>query len=262
MDELSGKNSLGKHDGDKTAPFVTVITSTLNAEKTIDALISSLRDQSDRNFKWIVADGASTDQTLDRIREAGDVVTQLIMGPDFGIYDGLNRAIGFVKTPYYLVIGADDVLDPDAIASFNHAAKDSEFDFISGHVRMSGGGMLRPKRGNAFRYGHLAYVSQHSVGTLIKTDLHQKIGLYSNRFPIAADRHFILNAIEHHGASVEALDTTIGTYAMTGTSNTQLYNTLLDMYKVDYALSKRPFLTALKSVVRHVANLPRLARQG
>ena len=262
MREYFNNNSIEKRDGDKIVPLVTVITSTLNAEETVEELIRSLRAQSSHDFEWIVADGASTDSTLDILNEARDVVTHLLKGPDFGIFDGLNRAIGLVKTPYYLVVGADDVLDPDAIRILNNAAENSNFDFISGHVRTPDGGMLRPKRGNAFRYGHLAYVSQHSVGTLIRTDLHKSLGLYSNWFPIAADRHFILKAIEHHGASLVALNETLGTYAITGTSNTQFHNTLLDIFKVDYELSKNPLFTVLKSILRYALNLPRLTRRG
>jgi glycosyltransferase involved in cell wall biosynthesis len=240
---------------------VTIITSTLNAEGTIKNLIGSLRAQSTNNFEWVVADGGSTDQTLAILQEYKDVVTRVLPGPDFGIYDGLNRAISTVRTPYYLVVGADDTLDPNAICVSTKAAKSSKSDFISGHVKTSDGRTLLPSRGNAVRYGHLAYVSQHSVGTLIKTDLHKEVGLYSNRFPIAADRHFILNAIEHHGASVEVLDTTMGTYAMTGTSSTQLHNTLLDMFKVDYELSKHPLVSVLKSILRYALYIPRLARR-
>lgn len=239
--------------------FVTIVTSTLNAGSTLEYLIHSLRDQSARNFDWIVADGGSTDQTLKLLTESSDVLTQLLDGPDFGIYHGLNRAVSVVRTPYYLVIGADDTLDRDAVHHFNAAAAESNADFISGRVRTSDGGELRPARGNPYRYGHLAYVSQHSVGTLIRKNLHDRVGLYSNKFPVAADRHFILKAIERHGATVEALNIIVGTYAMTGTSNAQFYNTLLDIFKVDYELANRPLATALKSLARYAINLRQMS---
>lgn len=241
-----------------TENFVTIITSTLNSESKLDVLIRSLRDQSAQNFDWIVADGGSTDQTLQILSESRDVLTQLLYGPDFGIYHGLNRAISAVRTPYYLVLGADDSLNPDAILQFSAAAAKSAADFISARVHTSDGGELRPARGSPFRYGHLAYVSQHSVGTLIKTDLHNRVGLYSNRFPVAADRHFILKAIERYGATVEAIDAIVGTYSVTGTSNVQFYNTLLDIFKVDYELTDRPIVTALISLVRYAVNIPRM----
>ena len=131
---MPGSDEIGS---EKTYSMITIVTSTLNADATIGELVSSLRAQCSHNFEWIIADGASVDRTLDILNEAGDVVTQLLRGPDFGIYDGLNRAISLVKTPYYLVLGADDVLDPDAIRMLTKAAEKSGADFISGHVRMS-----------------------------------------------------------------------------------------------------------------------------
>jgi glycosyltransferase involved in cell wall biosynthesis len=240
--------------------IITIITSTLNAGGSIELLIESLRAQTAKNFFWIVADGGSTDHTLQMLARSKDVVTHILHGPDFGIYDGLNRAVSIVLTPYYLVIGADDTLEKDAIQNFTEAAANAPADFISGFVRTSDGAELRPGRGNYFRYGHLAYISQHSVGTLIRTDLHKKVGVYSNRFPIAADRHFILNAILNYGASVKAIDTTIGTYAVTGTSNRQFHNALLDIFKVDYELSRRPLFSVVKSIFRYMLNIHRLSR--
>lgn len=235
--------------------MITIVTSTLNAESSLELLVSSLRAQSDANFLWIVADGGSVDRTLDVLKNCKDIVTDVLEGPDHGIYHGLNRAIARVQTPYYLVLGADDTLDSDAILNFNKAASISNADFISARVRTSDGGELRPLRGSVFRYGHLAYISQHSVGTLIKTSLHKELGLYSKHYPIAADRHFVLNAIKNCGAVVEKLDCLVGTYSTGGTSNNRYYDTILDIFKVDYELSDQPFSTAVKSLIRYSLNL-------
>ena len=259
MSDISPRNLIERESAKMDGTLVTIVTSTLNAESKIEQLICSLRNQSVRNFDWIVADGGSSDRTLEILANSLDVLTRLIEGPDFGIYHGLNRAVSMVQTPYYLVIGADDTLDKDAMLYFTRAAVECEADFISGRVSTSDGEVLRPARGNPFRYGHLAYVSQHSVGTLIKTALHKQVGMYSNRFPVAADRHFILKAIKRYGATVYPLNVIVGNYSMTGTSNNQYYNTLLDIFKVDYELSNRPLTTALKSLLRYAINLGRMS---
>lgn len=44
-------------------PTISIITVTFNAAKFLPGLIDSLRAQTDRDFEWIVVDGASTDAT-------------------------------------------------------------------------------------------------------------------------------------------------------------------------------------------------------
>ena len=52
-------------------PSISIITVTFNAGAPLPTLIDSLRAQSDRNFEWIVVDGASTDTTIDLLKASG-----------------------------------------------------------------------------------------------------------------------------------------------------------------------------------------------
>lgn len=241
--------------------MITIITAVFNEEKNLPKLFESLRSQTTKEFLWVVADGGSSDGTLDLLEKNKDLVTKVVNGPDFGIYDGLNKAIKEIDTKYYLTIGADDYLYPDAIEQFNYAIKSSRADFISAYVKTSDGELLVPKRGNVFRYGHLGYISQHSVGTLINKELHSTVGLYSRKFPIAADRYFILDAIENFEASIEVINHVVGIYSKKGVSSEHFYEALLDIFKVDYILSKSPLLTALKSCIRYMINIHKMARR-
>jgi glycosyltransferase involved in cell wall biosynthesis len=238
--------------------MISIITATYNAERDLPQLISSLRSQTNPNFQWIVADGGSTDETLRIIEKNRDLVSKFIPGPDFGIYDALNKAVVEVETKYYLTLGADDSLYPDAVENYTKAADSSDADFISALVRTTEGTTLLPKRGNRFRFGHLAYVSQHAVGTLIKTSLHNTVGPYSRRFPIAADRYFILKTIERYGGSVQAEAFEAGIYSCAGTSGVHYYEALLDIFKVDYVTSRRPLLSAITSLIRYGINLRKM----
>ncbi len=238
---------------------ITVITATFNAEASLPDLIRSLRSQTRKDFQWIVADGGSTDATLALLGQEADLVSRLLRGPDFGIYHALNKAIAEVQTPYYLVLGADDTLEPDAIEQFAAAVERSGADLITADVRTSAG-MLTPGRGKRWRNGHLAYISQHSVGTLVKTSLHKTVGPYSRAYPIAADRHFLLSAIEKHHCTIHPAKFVAGTYGEEGVSSRQYYAALMDVYKVDFALSDHPRRTAVVSLLKYASNLGKFSR--
>jgi glycosyltransferase involved in cell wall biosynthesis len=237
--------------------MITVITATFNAAKHLPRLAQSLRKQSCKNFNWIIADGGSTDDTLSIIKENDDIVSTVIFGPDFGIYDALNKAILKVNTEYYLVLGADDVLHTTAIEFYLKSIKQSGADIITAQVATSKNVKLLPGRGKSWRYGHLAYVSQHAVGSLIKKALHEHVGQYSRLYPIAADRHFLLKAIKLHNCTLYSANFEAGIYSYEGVSTTRYYETLLDIFKVDYALSKNPRFTSVIIILKYVANLHR-----
>ncbi|MEN9258541.1 MAG: glycosyltransferase [Gloeomargarita sp. SRBZ-1_bins_9] len=98
-------------------PLLSVVTATYNAAHDLPRLIASLAAQTDQDFEWVVADGVSTDGTLELLEQARQKLQRVVVDsrPDFGIYDALNRAVKLASGEYYLVVGADDMLFPEAI---------------------------------------------------------------------------------------------------------------------------------------------------
>jgi glycosyltransferase involved in cell wall biosynthesis len=90
--------------------MVSVVCVTRNASLTLPALLKSIRNQKTIDFELIIVDGASTDGTIDILRDNGDVIDFWISGPDHGIYDAMNNALNYVKGKWILFLGADDLL--------------------------------------------------------------------------------------------------------------------------------------------------------
>lgn len=210
--------------------MITVITATRNAAAELPGLIGSLRAQTDRGFEWIIIDGASNDDTPALLAAAGDVVTQWTSEPDFGIYDALNKALRMVTSDYYLVLGADDRLEPEAIAIYRTEAQRSGADIVTAAVRVDDG-IVRPRSAQGWRSGP-PLVSCHSVGALIRRDLHDEIGFYSHRFPIAADTYFLLHAAKA-GKSVAMVEQVVGRFATGGLSGRDLLGALSESYRAN-----------------------------
>jgi glycosyltransferase involved in cell wall biosynthesis len=88
----------------------TIITSTLNCRDALIKTIDSIRGQSCRSVQWIIADGGSTDGTVNLIRSNADVVDDWFSGPDQGIYDAWNKACRLIRGEWVLFLGAGDTL--------------------------------------------------------------------------------------------------------------------------------------------------------
>ena len=236
---------------------ISVITASLNAYSKLPRLVDSLRKQADKDFEYVVMDGGSTDGTLEYVRDACDVVSRLVSEPDHGIYDALNRAIRDLQTEYYLVVGADDVLFPDAIARYKAAVMETGADVVVAGVKV--GPTLRrgyyPRRA---WLGHAAMVTSHSVGMLFRKSLHDTFGEYSLRYPMQADGHFIKRACMSKAVRVIAADFIAGEFGQDGFSNRDLARALCETWQIQRDTGENPLIQYLLFQLRLLKNLPRI----
>ncbi|WP_436917327.1 glycosyltransferase family 2 protein [Acinetobacter schindleri] len=208
---------------------ISIITAVYNAENFIEDLIRSLRSQTYKNFEWIVVDGASTDKTLEILNDIKDLNIIIISESDFGIYDALNKGIKKSSGEYYLVLGADDKLFESALEIYSNSIIDNA-DIITANI-LNNNRVIAPNIGPAWRSGMFHWISQHSVGTLIRKSLHNKYGYYSSKFPIAADQLFIKSCAVN-GASFLSIKDIVGEFGSNGVSSTDKIGGLSEYYRI------------------------------
>ena len=92
------------------APLLSVITATFNAAVQLPFTVASLREQTFRNFEWIVIDGGSTDGTQGLLRDTEDMLSYWASEPDSGIYDAWNKGCARARGEWLMFLGAGDVL--------------------------------------------------------------------------------------------------------------------------------------------------------
>jgi glycosyltransferase involved in cell wall biosynthesis len=97
------------------APLISVIIATRNAAGTLSACLESIRAQAMPDMEVIVADGASSDGTLDILRANEDLL-EWRSEPDSGIYAAWNKALDWAGGEWICFLGADDrFADPKAL---------------------------------------------------------------------------------------------------------------------------------------------------
>ncbi|MCY1220622.1 PGL/p-HBAD biosynthesis glycosyltransferase [compost metagenome] len=223
--------------------MLSIITATLNARAHIEILTASLRSQTDKEFEWVVADGGSTDGTLEYLRKIEGLNVRVICRKDFGIYDALNNAIRESVGDYYVVIGADDEFGRDAVEKFKHHIDTSGADIVTAKVNF--GGVIRGVRGrNSAIQRQFAFVSSHAVATAFCRKLHERFGFYSSRFPIAADQLFIMTACRG-GAVVYRADFVAGSFNTQGLSSHDTVGALTESFRIQLKFHNRFHQTCL-----------------
>ncbi|MDE7380540.1 MAG: glycosyltransferase [Muribaculaceae bacterium] len=104
-------------------PLFSIITITFNAGETIVPTIESLNRQSFQDFEHIIIDGASSDNTLARIRELSNSTPRILSEPDNGLYFAMNKGLNIAKGKYLLFLNAGDSLhSPDSLRYYADAS--------------------------------------------------------------------------------------------------------------------------------------------
>jgi glycosyltransferase involved in cell wall biosynthesis len=230
-------------------PSISIITATYNAEKLLPNLVSSLRAQTDKRFEWIVVDGASKDGTVEILKSIEDLPISWISESDFGIYDALNKGIKLAQGEYYLVLGADDWLYPDAIGNYIESIIRTSPDILTAGVKYGNGKVLYRPKGRSWFNGQMAFVTGHAVGSVYRKCLHDKVGFFSKKYPITADQLFTKKAVQS-GANVVCCDFVAGCFGSAGVSSVDIAGVLTEFFRVQLETERK-----FPQVVLHILRL-------
>jgi len=131
------------------SPSITIVTVTYNANNSIQECVNSVIVQKSPNIQHIIIDGASTDGTVDILKEQyhkGNIVF-FLSEPDTGIFNAMNKALKYAKGDFIYFLGADDFLYPE-FSEFVSKAKDTDTIYYGQCLwgDMVLGGEFTPKR--------------------------------------------------------------------------------------------------------------------
>jgi glycosyltransferase involved in cell wall biosynthesis len=216
--------------------LLTIISTTKNCERDIGRLIESLNDQISKSFTWLVIDGGSTDETLNIIKRECKVSYTVINSKDFSIYHAINIGVENIKSNYYAIAGADDFFDHNFVQVVCSVIKKDKPDLIFGSVIINSR-VVRARKGYGWLKGMHGVGSSHSIGSVVKKDLHGKNGLYSKMYPIVADQYFIKKCV-YSDANAIRLKDIFGTYSVGGFSSINGLHYQLDFFKMQIETEK------------------------
>ena len=100
-----------------SSPLLSIITVCKN-EPFIEATCKSVVAQTNQGFQWIVIDGASTDNTLEKLEKYKSRIDAFISEEDKGIYHAMNKGISLANGKYLLFLNGGDLLyEPQTLNS-------------------------------------------------------------------------------------------------------------------------------------------------
>ena len=173
---------------------LSIITVVLNGEKFLEETITSVLNQSYKNFEYIIIDGGSKDNSLEIIKKYEDKIDYWISEKDNGIYDAFNKGMMLASGEYIGIVNSDDKYENGAFDILNkYITNFPEKDFIFGSVKKHWGLLHGYKPWKIhFSWG---FYSSHSTGFFIKKSSAKKVGLYNLKYKYYADYDFFYRMI-------------------------------------------------------------------
>ncbi len=184
-------------------PLVTIITITFNLinagrEKYFRQCLESVHDQSYENIEHIVIDGASSDGTIELIREYADRGwIKYISEKDSGIYDAMNKSIKLANGKYLAFLNSDDYYnDKEGVLYSIKALEDNGADFSYASVNMinEDGSKLNQKHPHCVpKVSDVFFVMPFCHQTMFtRRDVIIKEGMFDENFKSAGDYEFVI----------------------------------------------------------------------
>jgi len=235
----------------------SVITTCYNRVGTIRETIESVLAQDYCDVEYILVDGASTDGTLDVIREYEDRIDKIVSEKDSGMYEAINKGIRLATGDVICLLHSDDVFyDNRTLSDVARAFEQTGADFVYAdgiYVNAEntqrivrnwiGGKYSRRKVG-------WGWLPLHPT-CYIRREVMLREGLYDERYKIAADTDLLIRYLYERTLRVEYLHRYVVRMRMGGLSTDRQKRQL--MWKEDVEIYRSHGFAAIPAKLMKMA---------
>ena len=203
--------------------LVSIVIPVFNAEKYLEESINSCLNQTYSNIEIIAINDGSTDNTPEILDSFSDRIS-VISQENKGIAGAINTGIHHMKSNWYKLMNADDLLYPDCVETLISEVDkldnkkiipygcydiiDSKGKFTLEHIPNNPNGL------NTFEQGVtlLDYQDINCITTIIHKDTFSTCGYYNESVKFSEDYEFLLRLSLLHGFRFHLIEKTLAKY--------------------------------------------------
>lgn len=202
----------------------SIITVSYNSKEYIKETLTSLKEQSFKDYELIIIDGNSNDGSLEEFAIYKDWLPQfrIVSEKDSGIYDAMNKGVKLAEGDYIFFLNLGDKLyDYNILQNIaDKIFEEQNFDIYYGDVLWGNEILVQPKKINKLFFLRERMICHQSIFARRPLLINIPFDL---DLRVCADRDWLFNAIKA-GASYKKLDIVIACYNLDGkSSNYKLY---------------------------------------
>lgn len=207
---------------------LSIITINRNNAAGLHKTMESVLSQTYRDFEYIIIDGASTDASVDVIREyesanlssSHPLTIIWLSEPDNGIYEAMNKGLKMVHGEYTLMLNSGDYLVDEHVIERVLPELDRT-DIIQGNNIEEVDNHIYRNRGygksdiDFFDVMRGFFLHQ---AAFCKKQLFEDYGFFDETYKMAADTKFFMTCLGIHSATFRYIDLDITNYDTNGIS--------------------------------------------
>ena len=208
---------------------LSIITINYNNRDGLAKTIKSVANQVCQDFEYVIIDGASTDGSVEVIKEYTGIINYWVSEKDNGIYHAMNKGVRAAHGNYCLFLNSGDLLINDGVIGMILSYSFTS-EIISGSIKYTNGGIIKaPKKVTmkTFINGSLPHQA-----TFIRRELLLK-NPYDERFGVGGDWRFFIQTLIYMNVSYERIPETISIFDTSGVSNTESRNSERRLHEME-----------------------------
>lgn len=182
----------------------SIITPSLNQGSTIKQTIDSVESQCYPYLEHIVVDGNSTDSTLVILKKQQTSLSNLIIEPDNGQSEAINKGLKLANGDIMNWLNADDYYEPEALTVVAKAFENSAANVVAGRSRIfQEDKTVGYTRGTDVYPGNLAktigWARIDQPETFFRKQAWDEVGLLNEQLHYTMDREWWMRYLYHFG---------------------------------------------------------------
>ena len=219
----------------------SIITPSLNSDKSLAYTLSSIYEQSYKNFEHIIVDGGSTDHTLDVIKKHKIPNKKMIIAKNTTIYQAINIGIKKATGDYVIVLNTDDIFHSKKTLEkvANIIKKSAEKIYLGNVIYFNNYEFNKISRiysSKNFQNWMFSFgLMPPHPGAFIEANIAKK-NLYNTKFRIAADFDLFLRILKLKKYSFKYLNETITRMRTGGVSGADIKAHLISSSEIHESL--------------------------
>lgn len=209
---------------------LSIITINRNNAEGLHKTIESVFKQTYTDFEYIIIDGASTDDSVEIIKQHANIITCWVSEPDKGIYNAMNKGILKAEGKYLLFLNSGDwFVDENVVGDFCKFECDE--DIVSGNIIFNGNKVWNSPELKDLDFSVFFNNTLPHPGTFIKSKLFKIHGLYNENNKIISDWEFFLKCLILNKCTYCHIDRIISNFDNTGISSQNYMQNIIHQEK-------------------------------
>tara|TARA_B100001057_G_C22627757_1_gene863159 strand:- start:4 stop:768 length:765 start_codon:yes stop_codon:yes gene_type:complete len=182
---------------------ISIITVTYNSENFIENCVCSVLNQTYKNVEYIVIDGKSSDNTLNKLKKYSKNISKIVSEKDHGTYEAMNKGVKLAKGEIVGLLNSDDfyasneVLSRVASIFKSNPSIDACYADLSYIDQIDTSRVIRYWKSSKFVLGSFSrgWCPPHPT-FFVRRSVYEKFGKFNLNYSIASDVELMMRFLE------------------------------------------------------------------